>query len=453
MKIAITSDIHLGDSDSRLDPNCSGYNKGHLFYKFVDLLYNHSPRGPVDYLILNGDILDFSINSFTKSCNIAKKFFREIKKTEKEGQSIVKQIIYIPGNHDKHIWDAVEWEVNVIRKLKKHKDTRAFKRTQPGIIDLSTNSKDKNLLLPGVRYVEGENRYGDLFLEGLFEDENNKLPINIVYPNLYIKVNDCIYIITHGHMFDTPWVLLSELLDGWENIKCGEIQHFEEYNYPLTSMICTGVGQGGDVSNLLYKILTDIRRDKNTKNLEQMIGYMLSRLPIIFGKNLSLIKSKKLNTFISKIIIWYLLRKKGIENPRNNELFPDTENNPAQKERLKRFYEASLKQLEHILAKTDKNIDENKEYKSCGCNNHNFGVDKNIDKNKEYKSEREFKTVGIIFGHTHVANKKFSRLLDTVHLDLYNTGGWLKSTKEGVEIFFFDNDGNLTSENINKFSE
>lgn len=83
MKIAITSDIHLGDSESRLDPNCSGYNKGHLFYEFVDLLYNHSPRGPVDYLILNGDILDFSINSFANSCNIAKKFFRKSKKRTK----------------------------------------------------------------------------------------------------------------------------------------------------------------------------------------------------------------------------------------------------------------------------------------------------------------------------------------------------------------------------------
>ena len=424
MKIAITSDIHLGDSESRLDPNCSGYNKGHLFYEFVDLLYNHSPRGPVDYLILNGDILDFSINSFANSCNIAKKFFQEIKK---KGQSIVKQIIYIPGNHDKHIWDAVEWEVNVIRKLEKHKDTRAFKRTQPGIIDLSTNSKDKNLLLPRVSYVEGENRYGDLFLEGLFESEDNKLPINIVYPNLYIKVNNCIYIITHGHMFDTPWVLLSELLEGWKNIECGEIQHFEEYNYPLTSMICTGVGQGGDVSDLLYNILTDIRRDKNTKNLEQMIGYMLSRLPIIFGKNLFLLKSKKVNTFITKIIIWYLLRKKGIENPRDNDLFPDTKNNPAQKERLKRFYEASLKQLEKILP--------------------------NTDKNKENKSERELKTVGIIFGHTHVANKKDSRLLDNINIDIYNTGGWLKSTKKGAEIFFFDNDGNLTSKNINEISK
>ncbi len=158
-----------------------------------------------------------------------------------------------------------------------------------------------------------------------------------------------------------------------------------------------------------------------------MIGYMLSRLPIIFGKNLFLLKSKKVNTFITKIIIWYLLRKKGIENPRDNDLFPDTKNNPAQKERLKRFYEASLKQLEKILP--------------------------NTDKNKENKSERELKTVGIIFGHTHVANKKDSRLLDNINIDIYNTGGWLKSTKKGAEIFFFDNDGNLISKNINEISK
>lgn len=318
MKIAITSDIHLGDNDSTLYQNSSTEkNKDNsVFNNFMEALYNHPPEGPVDYLILNGDILDFSISSFENSCTIAKKFFQKIKeskfKNKKENiqEEVVKQIIYIPGNHDKHIWDAVEWEVNVIRRLKEHKYPRTFKRTQPGIIDLSTNSKNKNLYLPGVNYVEGEKRYGDLFLEGLFIDKNNKIPINIVYPNLYIITDNCTYMVTHGHMFDTPWVLLSELLDGYENISCCEIQDFEEFNYPITSMICTGVGQGGEVSKLLYKILCDLREEKKTESITQTISYMLSRLPIILGGNYFLFKSKKVISFIIKIIIHYLLKKR-----------------------------------------------------------------------------------------------------------------------------------------------
>ncbi|MGC9052664.1 MAG: metallophosphoesterase [Candidatus Hydrogenedens sp.] len=406
MKIAITSDIHLGDNNSKLNMNSSGND---IFYKFMELLYEHPHRGPIDYLILNGDILDFSINSFENSCNTAKKFFREIKNTQKEGRDIVKEIIYIPGNHDKHIWDAVEWEVSVIRRLKKHKDVKPFKRTQPGIIDLSTNSGDKRLIIPGVRYVERKSRYGDLFLEGLFQDVNNKLPINIVYPNLYIKVNNSIYIVTHGHMFDTPWVLLSELLEGWENIKCTEIQHFEEYNYPLTSMICTGVGQGGDVSELLYRILIDIRENKKTTRLEHTLAYMLSRLSKNLGENkfLALLKSQKVDTFITKIIIGYFLRGKGIENPRNNKQYFDIQKNSNKKERLKKFYEASFNQLKHI---------------------------------SENNEQDNFKKISIIFGHTHIANKAIKKdtlSLDGINLDIYNTGGVVKRYGNRCRDFLF----------------
>lgn len=435
MKIAITSDIHLGDESSKLHPpdtnnNSSQQNSKSLSYnkwisQFIETLYNHFPRGPVDYLILNGDILDFSISSFENTMKVAQKFFQTIKRNKlkneenKNEQEVVKQIIYIPGNHDKHIWDAVEWEVNIIRRLKKHSTPYSFKRTQPGIINLS--DEDKNLFLPGIHFADEINkRYGDLFLEGLFEDKHNIILINIVYPNLYITTDKKLYIITHGHLLDAPWVLLSELLEGFEGIYCSEVKHFEEYNYPLTSMICTGVGQGGEVSKLLYKIVEEIRKNEDKhKLLNEMIDHVLSRIPEVTGKNSCIfsIINKPL-IYLLKKIIFHFLKGGKFEHPRNNEKYLDIQNDLAKKNRLERFYNASLKQVGKIM------------------------------RDKDIKTDGE-KNISLIFGHTHVPMEGEKLSLNGIDLSLYNTGGWLKDTEKEPMIFFINEEGEVESTRLN----
>ncbi len=403
MKIVITSDIHLGDNYSRLAPRKTYPDKWEFtetFETFAKLLKKGGEQP--EYLVLNGDILDFSISSYKKAFTIARAFFQKIKE-----ENLAKQIIYIPGNHDKHIWDAVDWEVSVIRRLKAHKHPKGLKRTQPGYIDLSSNSKEKKLVLPGVRYVDNTEHYGDLFLEGLFKEEDKKIPINIVYPNLYIKTDAHTYIVTHGHLLDMPWVLLSELLEGWEGINCSRIRNFEKYNYPLTSMICTSIGQGGKVSNSVYNIMNEIKNEKKTENLEKMILHMLTQLK----KSTEIpcyLSSKKINSLIIQWLVRYFGSK--VKNPRyNEEYYEEIQNDIYKRERFIRFYNACVNETrEWALPHPD----------------------------------------SIIFGHTHVSIPQKELTISNkgkdLKINIYNTGGWLSErdkNNNALLLFLCNKDG------------
>jgi predicted phosphodiesterase len=408
MKIAIVSDIHLGDEKCKLveeDTATKAHKVTQTYTVLHEAIMKYTGGSPLDYFILNGDTLDFSINSFEDSCKIARPFFIAIK-----NNNLAKEIIYIPGNHDKHVWDAVEWETNIIRTMKKHKDPRKFRRVQDGLLDYNKGY----LELPGVTTVDGPGRYGSLFLEGLFE-KDQVLPISIVYPNLYIKTSTDTYLVTHGHMLELAWVLLSELLGGLPKISDHpDIKELEEYNIPLTSMICTGVGQGGAVSEHFCAIQQEVKKNKTPlleETLQNVIHHLekLVELPWyakIFG-----------GTFLKLIEKAILSEAKTVEDSRYDEEFFKRK---SVKKRFLRFYEATCTQA------------------------------KKLNIVPPWK---------IIFGHTHdpipftkpleITKDNLPRL--TVEkLILYNTGGWLKEEEKhkGAELFFFNDNGTLSSVNI-----
>ncbi|MCX8030849.1 MAG: metallophosphoesterase [Thermodesulfovibrionales bacterium] len=398
MKIGIISDVHLGDS------NCKLIKDGKVTLKyneFKNTVFRFTKGDSLDYLVLNGDILDFSINSFEESCISAKPFFQALQRDK-----LTKELIYIPGNHDKHIWDAVEWETNVIRRLKEHKDPRPFRRTQPGYIDYVINTP---LVLQGVSRVTGTDHYGTLYLEGLFE-LNKTLPINIVYPNLYIKTKEDVYLITHGHMLELAWVLLSEILCSEPELvgKKG-VRELEEYNIPLTSMICTAVGQAGAVSRLFYKIQREAKVGR-TDRLKKLLDNILPKLDNLL--ELPWYAELLDNALLMAIRQFALSIAGDISDARYDKQFYLKD---SIKSRFMRFLVASFSQAEEL---------------GIGFPNK------------------------IIFGHTHEPRSYNDPMevavsvLKDGKLYLYNTGGWLDEKGKSAEIFFFDDNGTLSSINI-----
>ncbi len=399
MKIGIISDVHLGDE------HCKLIQENNILATYNALkssIFNFTKKKALDYLVLNGDIIDFSINSFKNSCIAAKPLFQAIKK-----DGIAKEIIYIPGNHDKHIWDAVEWETNIIRRLKEHKDPRTFRRTQPGLIDYANNLP---LHLAGVTRVASTKHYGTLFLEGLFE-EGKTLPINVVYPNLYIKTNKDVYLVTHGHMLELAWVLLSEILSSEPELagRLG-INELEEYNIPITSMICTGVGQGGAASKLFYTIQKEAKRGK-TERLKRLLDNVIPNLDKLIELPWY---AELLDDMLLKAIRMSALYIAGdVSDSRYDEKFLENE---SVRKRFLRFHAASSSQAEEL------------------------GIEA---PNK------------IIFGHTHEPIS-YAAPMEIENLSfikegkayLYNTGGWLDEEGKSAEIFFFDDTGSLSSINI-----
>jgi len=399
MNIGIISDVHLGDDHCKL---IRGGNITATYESLKNNIFKFTKKKALDYLVLDGDIIDFSINSFEESCIAAKYFFRAI---EKDG--LVKELIYIPGNHDKHVWDAVEWETNIIRRLKEHEDPRGFRRTQPGLIDYKSNAP---LELSGVSRVVNTKHYGTLFLEGLFE-KGKTLPINVVYPNLYIRTEKDVYLITHGHMLELAWVLLSEVFCGEPELAGKQgIRELEEFNIPLTSMICTGVGQGGAVSKLFYTIQKEAKRGK-TGRMKKLLDNVMPKLD-------QLIELPGYVEFLDDALL-IAIRKAAlylagdVSDSRYDEDFFKKE---SVRKRFLIFHAASCSQAEELGFEAPNKI---------------------------------------IFGHTHEP-LSYEAPMEIENLSfvkdgkayLYNTGGWLDEEGKSAEIFFFDDNGSLSSVNI-----
>ncbi len=401
MTIGITSDIHLGDDECKL---VRADGLAPAYTAFRDCIRTAAGGAPLAYLILNGDILDFAVASFDKAFVRAKVFFRALARDR-----LAEEIIYIPGNHDKHIWDAVEWEVNVIRRLKApgDKDPRPFARTQPGVIDMR---KTPALTLPDINYVKGASRYGSLFLEGLFEP-GNVLPINVVYPNLYIRTNADTILVSHGHMLENTWVLLSRFLRHEPELG-GEpgIKELEEHNVPVTSLLCTAVGQAGRVSQIFAQISTESKRGCATR-LERLLDRVLPELEEMIALPWPLEILDNIGLRLARRMI--LRAARNTVDARYDPVFFQ---HASVWKRLKEFYAATCLQARALDLSAPRRV---------------------------------------VFGHTHEPIPASAPLDTRTHagggelaLELYNTGGWLGEAGKSAEVFFVDGNGTLSSVNI-----
>jgi hypothetical protein len=248
-----------------------------------------------------------------------------------------------------------------------------------------------------------------LFIEGLFE-KDNILPVNVVYPNLYIKTDEHVYLITHGHMLELAWVLLSELLSGEPELGRIGIAELEEYNIPVTSMICTGVGQAGDVSRLFYRIEVEAKQGKS-KRLRRLIDNVLPRIEKLielpwYGE----ILDDPLLFALKKAIVYIA---EDVSDARYDREFFEKR---SVRNRFYRFYAASCTQA-----------------KELGLNPPD----------------------SMIFGHTHepIPAERPMVVNDLSQLGgrsahLYNTGGWLRAEGKSAEVFFIDDSARLSSINI-----
>ena len=338
MRIAIISDTHFGDAGSKLVRDGVAPKDYRSIQAFDALCEFLNPNGdqPVDFLVLNGDTLDFSINSFEEACKAARPFFQAV---ADPAINLAKQIVVIPGNHDKEIWDVVEWERHITRKMQNCEDPEAFTRTQPAIIRYA----DDDIDLPGVSKRK-DGTYGGLFLKGLFTKDGPSAPIIVAYPNLYIQTTDDTYMVTHGHMLEPAWVLLSELLgDHLRGDQPLTLQELEEFNIPLTALVCSGVGQAGDVTKLFYAIQVEAKSGK-VDTLRRILNHVIPKLD-------DLIETHRLLEWSDNVFLWALKRiglsvAAEAEGARYDKRF--LEHTPV-RQRFARFYRGSVEQARGSL--------------------------------------------------------------------------------------------------------
>ena len=355
MRVALLSDTHFGDDLCTLvvEPPGEPARLGPAYPALAAAI------GRADYVVLLGDVLDFSVASFEKAYRHAKVFFTAL---QADGRAA--QVVYIPGNHDFDIWNIVEHQVNVINQLKQGELPRAFKRSVPGVLDDRRSAGTGALVLPRVtakpEWHDNGVKYGNLFLDHItrvkptrrgVRSEGRKLTFNFVYPNLYL-VSDSgeSVLVTHGHYFEAYWALASDWLmkvagDAIAVETPGELnlQELVGLNLPLNQLACTGIGQAEPLTGLVRRM----QRDIDSGRLH-VVAEFLDRLEariLTERASLSRLRRAAERYVLRRLKQWLLGSLATNPNVRYSRMFLST---PSVRDRFRRYYQHSLNELAQL---------------------------------------------------------------------------------------------------------
>ncbi len=349
MRLAIASDIHLGDPHCTLVvPTRTGFTLGPLYGAFVA-----ATGGELDYLVLAGDVLEIMLSSYEDAYKAARVFFRQL-----QADRIAREVVFIAGNHDFEIWHTVEHEVNVINRIKSGQDPRPFRWSVPGVIDDRRDAMHRGLRLPDVhaRDDEAGGRYGALFLDSITmraDGSGEPLPFAFVYPNLYVvTASGESVLVTHGHYLESYWSLLSALsmriarddlaLDPRSRTRERlSMRELVAINFPLTQLTSSGLGQSGPLSRVVNHLQRDVEGDDFAR-----IDSMLARLLPVLAEGTP----------------WYLDRLVKMAGPavrgrlvrslrdyQGGCYADDLRNHAGTRARFLQFIDASLDELDRLL--------------------------------------------------------------------------------------------------------
>jgi len=167
------SDLHLGELETLLYNSEDEYNLINVTVERISELSqgNKTYGSGVEELILIGDILELSEADEHEAYSNAKAFFVPlIERIDPD------RIVYIPGNHDHHLW---------VELLSAEYGISHYKRCKPKIrTDSSITRKD-------------------LFIERCLPEDYSPGKVDIRYPSYLLKTENACYLFDHGHLFST----------------------------------------------------------------------------------------------------------------------------------------------------------------------------------------------------------------------------------------------------------
>jgi UDP-2,3-diacylglucosamine pyrophosphatase LpxH len=431
LRVAILSDTHFGDDLCTLVVE-SASGPAQLGPAYPALA---RAVGRADYLVLLGDVLDFSVASYEKAYRQAKVFFSAL-----QADGLARQLVYIPGNHDFDIWNIVEHQVNVINQLKQGELPRAFKRSVPGVIDDRSRDGAERLVLPRVtpkpEWHDNGAKYGNLFLDHItrvrstrrgVRAEGRRLTFNFVYPNLYLvsEAGDSV-LVTHGHYFEAYWSLASDwLVRVASNALATEtrgrlnLQELVGINLPLNQLACTGIGQAEPLTSLVRTMQRDVYAGRLGE-----VSQLLDRLEshILAGRA----GASRMRRFFERHAIRWLKRAtlRALVTYPQARYSREFLTQPSVRERFRQYFRCSLNELEQL--------------------SRDHGINVPVPSH-------------VVFGHTHQpipwGSDELVDEIDGHTVRFCNAGGWLRRDNAegefvGAEVIVYESGVGFRSHSI-----
>ncbi|MBL4636817.1 MAG: metallophosphoesterase [Kofleriaceae bacterium] len=250
------SDMHLGDEDSLLtslrtdryecDQNRASPVLVELIACLKDLVaQNTGTQKPT--LILNGDILELAFASYGESLSM---FEQLIKLVASPGQEIFDEIIFLPGNHDHHIWEVARETqfVNQVLRRRREGGLPPPMHTTQMRLESSVPSFLLNQILRHARGVD--------------PDSPVDYSLKIIYPNLALVSDngEKAVIVHHGHYTEPLFRIVSRLRRKLfpESHPPATVAELEAENFAWIDFVWSVLGrsgQAGSHAEMLYKKL------------------------------------------------------------------------------------------------------------------------------------------------------------------------------------------------------
>ncbi len=328
-------------------------------------------------LVLNGDILEMALAETNEAAMVFERFIELI--FPKDGEALFdKNILYIPGNHDHHIWETARETqyVNFIDRIPAGTHLE---------IPWHTTKMFSPDLVRGYFLTDLIQRYPHL----------KDTVISIIYPNYAVVSSDgqkCV-IFNHGHYVESLYSLMSTLntMIFPDRKRPTVVYDLEAENFAWIDFFWSTMGRSGGVGRdigLVYDKLQD------EKQVEKMIANLSAGLVEKYNppKWIEGVETQGL-TWLLDIILG---RMAGLERNKPAQLL-----SPDAQQGLQSYMEGPL--LEQIRVENKQSIPSD---------------------------------ITFIFGHTH---KPFSQDMSFTGyprwMKVYNSGGWVVDTVQREPIY------------------
>ncbi len=412
------SDMHLGQDNSLLtnlvqadaaldhsdaSPVLKALCKG--LRELISLANAGTGVKPV--LILNGDILELALADVNVAAMVFRRFLDCLMP---KGEEIFSDVIYIPGNHDHHLWEMAR-ETQYVEYLKED-----FPDPLPS--PWNTTNIFMGDKPPLVSY----------FLNGVIRhyDKTSPISVKMVYPNLGIRdeSKQRYVIFNHGHYIESIYLLMTEIMSLIfpDRDKPVEVWDFEKENFAWIDFFWSVMGRSGSAGSKVEAIYEALPVEKARNKLISNLCASLAKKYDLPGWG-DWIEEKMLE----KILIGFADYLTKSERSQTDGLLSDDA-----RKGLWKYLEGPLhRQLLGFLKEDQNQTDEKKLVFP--------------------------KAITFVFGHTH---KPYQEDEDfggyPVWVDVYNTGGWVVEsvTREpikGASVVLFDE--NLYATSLRLYNE
>jgi hypothetical protein len=310
------SDLHLGSSTSLLtnlavaSDQIDATQPSPELVKLVEclrhLIEQNEDKTRKPTLVLNGDILELAL---ADDHDAAMTFERFIDLTMDHDRELFEQIIFIPGNHDHHLWETA--------RESQYVDYIAARK--PWGAPLESPWHTSRMFSDPVR---------SYFLTALVRRRPNlkELTIQTHYPNFGLLSPDrkrCV-IFHHGHFVESICMLMSRLktMLFHDSSIPAEIWNLEAENFAWIDFFWSTLGRSSAVGHGVGRIYETMQRDERFKKLLANLAQSLAEQYGLSGKLADLIEAKVLE----KAMVYLYDHMSGLErNQPDRPLSADAE--------------------------------------------------------------------------------------------------------------------------------